>query len=261
MYILTTVFVFIFGLLIGSFLNVCIYRMPKGKSIVFPASHCPACEKNIAWYDNIPVVSFIVLGGKCRFCKTKISFRYPIVEMVTAILLAALFLKFGVTAKFLAYSVMSCGLVVATFVDFEIQEIPDEISIGGAVVGLALAFAFPSILGEAARMKALLNSVIGAVAGGGSIYLLGVAGKVMFKKEAMGGGDVKLMAFVGSIIGLKLVLLTFFIAPFLGVIPGIISKIRSGAETIPYGPFLSLAVIIAIFFGNQILSMFFGGII
>ena len=253
--------VFIFGSAIGSFLNVCIYRMPKNESIVFPASHCPQCCKNIFWYDNVPIVSYLILMGKCRFCKARIRLRYPVVEALTAMLLTALFLRFGITSKFLAYSVMSCGLIVATFVDFEIQEIPDEISLGGVVAGLLLALAFPSIMAETARWRAVLSSIAGAAAGGGSIFLLGLIGQLIFKKEAMGGGDVKLMAMIGSIIGLKLVLLTFFVAPFLGAMPGIILKIKNNAEVIPYGPFISLAALIVVFFGNKILSLLFGGLV
>lgn len=260
MTVLAAICVFVFGLLIGSFLNVCICRMPKNESIVLPASHCPNCKKDILWCDNIPVISYLLLLGKCRFCKTKISYRYPLVELLTALLLTALFFGFGITPKFFAYSVLVCGLIVATFVDFDIQEIPDEISLGGIVAGLVLAFIFPSIMGEAARFKGLLNSLIGALAGGGSIYLLGVFGKLAFKKEAMGGGDVKLMAMIGAFIGMKLVILTFFIAPFFGAVPGIILKMRDGREIIPYGPFLSLAAIVSIFFGNRMLSVFFGGL-
>lgn len=252
--------IFIFGLIVGSFLNVCICRMPKNESIVVPASHCPHCKKDILWCDNIPVISYLVLLGRCRFCKAKISYRYPLVELLTAFLLTALFSVFGITPKFFAYSVLACGLIVATFVDFEIQEIPDEISLGGIAAGLALAFIFPSIMTEASRLRGFLGSLIGAFAGGGSIYLLGVFGKFAFKKEAMGGGDVKLMAMIGSFLGLKLVILAFFIAPFFGAVPGIILKFKDGRETIPYGPFLSLSAIVAIFFGNRILGLFFGGL-
>ena len=252
--------VFILGLLIGSFLNVCIYRMPKGESIIFPESHCPNCKKKVLWYDNIPIVSYLALMGKCRACKAKISYRYPLVEALTALLLVALFVGFGMTPKFLAYSIMTCGLIVATFIDFEIQEIPDEISMGGIVVGVLLALAFPSIMGGAGRLHSLLDSAAGMIAGGGSIFLLGVIGKLAFKKDAMGGGDVKLMAMIGSILGVKLVILTFFIAPFLGAVPGVILRIRKGFETIPYGPFLSMAALISIFVGNKILGLLFGGL-
>ncbi len=253
--------IFVFGLLIGSFLNVCIYRMPKNESIIFPASHCPSCNKNIFWYDNIPVISYLALAGKCRFCKAKIRLRYPLVEILTAALLSALFLRFSITPKFFVYSIMTCGLIAATFVDFEITEIPDEISLGGLALGILMALVFPLVMGEATRLGAILASIAGAIVGGGSIYILGVLGKIAFKKEAMGGGDVKLMAMIGSIIGWKLVIMTFFIAPFFGAVPGIILKIKNGSETIPYGPFLSTAALVSVFFGNRIIGALFGGLI
>ena len=249
--------VFIFGSLVGSLLNVCIYRIPKGKSIIFPPSSCPNCAKSIPWHDNIPILSYILLGGRCRFCKAKISLRYLLVELITACLALALYMVFGPTPKFAAYAVMACGLIVATFVDFEINEIPDEISIGGFIAGLAFAFLFPSILGAGSRWQALLWSAIGSLAGGGSIYLMGFFGEMVFKKEAMGGGDVKLMAMIGAFIGWKMVLLTFFVAPLFGAVVGLILKIKDGREIIPYGPYLSLAALVAIFFGEQILRLLF----
>jgi len=263
-----TVIIFVLGLLIGSFLNVCIYRMPKNESIIFPASHCPDCKKSIPWYDNIPIVSYLALGGKCRSCKAGISLRYPLVEALTAAVLTALFVRFGVTPKFFAYSVMSCGLIVSTFIDFEIQEIPDAISIGGTAAGLILAFAFPSVMGGASRPRALLNSLAGLAAGAGSVLILKMAGTLAFREKvkklgigsAMGGGDVTLMAMIGSFLGAKLVLFTFFAAPFFGVIPAVIMKLRKGAEIIPYGPFLSMAALAAIFFGNRVLGLLFGGL-
>ncbi len=257
----TVILVFILGTVIGSFLNVCIYRMPKNESIIFPSSHCPSCKKNIHWYDNIPLLSYAALCGKCRFCGVKIPFRYPLVEIITGLLMTALFLRFGLTPKFAAYFIMSCGLIVSTFIDFEIQEIPDEISLGGLILGVVLSSAFPSIMDRTTHMSGFIYSVSGAAAGSGAIFLLGFLGKMVFKKEAMGGGDVKLMAMIGSIIGLKMVILVFFLAPFLGVIPGIVSKVRKGAETIPYGPFLSAAAIISVFFGNKILAFLFGGML
>lgn len=251
--------VFIFGSMIGSFLNVCIYRMPKGKSVVRPRSACPHCAKTILWYDNIPILSFFILRGKCRSCKGKISPRYFIVEFLTASLLTALFSVFGLNTKFYAYSFMSCALVIATFVDFEIGEIPDEVSIGGLVIALVIAFAMPSVFDTASRWQGLLASVLGALAGGASIYIIGFLGELVFKKEAMGGGDVKLMAMIGSILGWKLVLLTFFIAPIFGSVVGVTLRIRTGRETIPYGPYLSLAALIAVFFGERILKLLFLG--
>lgn len=256
---LVKIYIFIMGLIIGSFLNVCIYRLPKNKSIVSPPSHCPNCKKAILWYDNIPLLSYLVLGGKCRFCKVKISPRYFLVEALTGIAALLLFIGFGLTPKFFAYSVLTFGLIVATFVDFEIQEIPDQISIGGAITGLVVAFAFPSIFDTSSRLSSLLASFLGAFAGGLSIYLMGVFGKMAFKKEAMGGGDVKLMAMIGAFLGWREVLVVFFMAPFFGGIAGLILKLKDGRDIIPYGPYLSLAALVTIFFGNRILNFFLYG--
>ena len=254
------IIVFISGSIVGSFLNVCIYRLPKGRSVIFPGSHCPNCAVAIHWYDNIPILSYIFLGGRARCCKARISFRYFLVEVLTASAFLVLFSVFGLTPKFFAYTVMVSGLIVATFVDFEIQEIPDEVSIGGLVVGLFLAAAFPSILNETTRLNGFLNSFLGALAGGGMIYAMGILGEFAFKKEAMGGGDVKLLAMIGAFIGWKLVVLTFFLAPAFGSIVGIILKIRYGRDIIPYGPYLSLAAVCSIFFGERIFHLLFYGI-
>jgi leader peptidase (prepilin peptidase)/N-methyltransferase len=252
-------FVFMMGAIIGSFLNVCIYRMPRNKSIVFPASHCPHCEKDLYWYDNIPILSYMVLFGKCSFCRRKISSRYPIVEILTAALIVALFIKLGINVKFFVYSAFVCGLIVSTFIDMEFKEIPDSISLGGLILGLILAPIFPVLFDTAVRSASFVQSAIGALAGGGTIYAMGIFGRVLFKKDAMGGGDVKLMAMIGSILGWKLALLSFFIAPVFGAGVGIFMKMRSGDETIAYGPFLSMAAVISIFYGQVILRFLFYG--
>ncbi|MDD5428934.1 MAG: prepilin peptidase [Candidatus Omnitrophica bacterium] len=264
---IAAVFVFILGTALGSFFNVCIHRMPRGESIIFPASHCPACKKNILWYDNIPVLSYFALGGRCRSCKARISFRYPLVELATGFLLAALFVNFGLTPKFFAYSVMACVLIVSAFIDFETGYIFYEITIGGIIAGLLFAVLFPSVMNEAARIGSVLDSIAGLIAGGGSIFILKFLGTIAFKKKvdklgiksAMGEGDVVLMAMIGAFIGAKLVLFTFFAAPFFGVVPGIVAKIGKGKDTIPYGPFLAIAAFVAIFFGDAILRFLFGG--
>ena len=251
---------FIFGSIVGSFLNVCIYRLPKGRSVIVPGSHCPNCAQAIRWHDNIPILSYIFLGGKARCCRAKISLRYFIVEILTASAFLILFSVFGPTPKFFAYAVMVSSLIIATFVDFEIQEIPDEVSIGALAIGLIMAIAFPSVLNETARLDGFLNSFLGALAGGGMIYAMGILGEFAFKKEAMGGGDVKLLAMIGAFIGWKLAVLTFFLAPVFGSIVGIILKIRHGRDVIPYGPYLSLAAVCSIFFGERILHLLFHGI-
>jgi len=247
--------VFLFGLVIGSFLNVCIHRLPKNRSVISPPSHCPNCKTNIRWHDNIPVLSYILLGGKCRFCKSPISPRYPLVEILTAVIITLFFAVFGISARFFAYSLMGCGLIIATFVDFEINEIPDQVSIGGLIAGIIFSTAFPSLTGASAWPQGLLNSVIGMLAGGGSIYLMGLLGELVFKREAMGGGDVKLMAMIGAFLGWRLALMTFFIAPLFGAVIGVIMRMRDGREIIPYGPYLSLAALISVFFGERILNI------
>ena len=253
------IIVFVFGSIVGSFLNVCIYRLPKGRSVIVPGSYCPNCTAPIHWYDNIPIIGYVMLGGKARCCKAKISFRYFMVEVLSALAFLVLFLAFGLTPKFFAYAIMVSGLIIATFVDFEIQEIPDEVSIGGLAIGLILAMAFPSILNETSRLNGLMNSFLGALAGGGMIYVMGMLGEFAFKREAMGGGDVKLLAMIGAFIGWKLAILTFFLAPVFGSVVGIILKIKHGRDIIPYGPYLSLAAVCSIFFGERILHLLFYG--
>ena len=247
------IFLFAFGSAVGSFLNVCIHRLPKNESIINPPSHCPKCNKRIAWYDNIPLVSYILLGAKCRNCKSRISFRYFMVELLTASLFMTLYWRFGFNPTYLGMAILCCGLLVATFVDFEYQIIPDEISIGGIISGLIFAVVYPRLLGETSHIAGGLKSLLGIVAGGGSIYITGLLGSMAFKKEAMGGGDVKLMAAIGAFLGWEMALLTFFLAPISGAIVGLISKIKFKQNVIPYGPFLSLSAVACIFWGRDIL--------
>ena len=252
--------VFMIGAIIGSFLNVCIYRLPKKQSILFPPSYCPHCKKSILWYDNIPILSYLVLMGRCGFCRKKISSRYLVVEVLTAALILLLYIAFGVQAKLFVYSALISALIVATFIDIKTGEIPDEITLGGLVAGLAVSFGFPAIFDTASRVMALKSSAIGALAGGGAIFAMGLFGKVLFKKEAMGGGDVKLMALVGSVLGWELALVAFFIAPFFGAAVGLPLKMIQRRETIPYGPYLSLGAVIVIFHGHNILKVLFSGL-
>lgn len=251
--------VFIIGAIIGSFLNVCIYRIPKRQSVVFPPSHCPHCKKNIHWYDNIPILSYIILRGRCGFCRKKIRPRYIAIETLTACLMLGLFIYLGMGPKFIVYAAFVAALIVVAFIDLEIQEIPDEITLGGTVMAVLFSFLFPEIHDTSLKLAALFQAVAGALLGGGLIYAMGVLGGIVFKKEAMGGGDVKLMALIGAVLGWKLTALVFFIAPVPGAIVGIMQKRRKGAQTIPYGPHLALAAVIAIFFGNRILNFLLTG--
>lgn len=259
--------VFVFGAVIGSFLNVCIVRLPHEKSVVFPRSHCVHCKKMIAWYDNVPFLSYLALGGKCRHCKARISFRYFFVELVTALVFLGLYKYYGLTLILFPYLVMFSGFIVATFVDFEHRIIPDEISIGGMLAGLIFSLFIPQLHGfmptEEAGLwvyaKSFLFSIIGLLVGGGSIYAMGLLGDVLFKKESMGGGDVKLMAMIGAFLGWKYALLTFFIAPFFGAVYGIAEKIRTKDTAIAYGPFLVAGAVISMFYGPEIIDWILNG--
>ena len=250
-------FLFIIGAIWGSFMNVCIHRLPRKESIVRPRSHCPSCGKMIPWYDNIPVLSFLTLGGKCRFCKKRISVVYPIVEILSGLLCVLLFLNFGLTVKFFILWYFLSALIVVSFIDLRIHEIPDEITLSGIALGMIAAALYPPLLGKAGNLSSLFDSFLGVIAGGGSIYLLGFIGEFIFKKEAMGGGDVKLLAMIGAFIGWKLTIVTFFLAPLSGSIVGIALKIKKGEEIIPYGPHLSLAAVIALFWGERFIRGLF----
>jgi len=254
---MTIIFLFIIGAITGSFMNVCIYRLPRDESIVKPPSHCPSCGGRIPWFDNIPILSFLILRGKCRFCKKRIPARYIIVEALSGFICVLLFLHFGLTAKFFILWYLSSALLVASFIDLQFQEIPDIITLPGIVVGLVAAGLYPPLMGRLNNFPSFLDSLLGVLAGGGSIYLAGFIGEFIFKKESMGGGDVKLLAMIGSFIGWKLALFTFFLAPFFGSFVGIVLKIKEGREIIPYGPHLSLAAFVAILYGEEILKKLF----
>ncbi|KPK37956.1 MAG: hypothetical protein AMJ78_10725 [Omnitrophica WOR_2 bacterium SM23_29] len=246
---------FIFGSVVGSFLNVCIYRMPRGESIIYPWSHCTNCRRSIAWYDNIPFISYLILKGRCRYCMAKISFRYFIVEGLTATTFVLLLWRFNISLFYLIYAALISILIIISFIDLEHRIIPDELSLGGLILGLILSGLYPALHDKTSMILGLKNSLLGILVGGGSIYLIGLFGSAIFKKEAMGGGDVKLLAFIGAFLGWKLTLLTFFIAPILGSIVGVPLKLIKKQDTIPYGPFLSLATFISTFWGDKILNL------
>ncbi len=250
------IIVFVFGLVIGSFLNVCIYRIPLSKSIVFPSSACTFCGHPIRWFDNIPLVSFLILRGKCRDCSTPISARYFAVELLTALAGVGLLFYFSLCPAFFVYWLFTCALIVIVFIDIEHQEIPDEISLPGICFGMVLFTVF-KLGGAGTYAGSLLGSFLGVVAGGGSMFLLGVIGELIFRKQALGGGDVKLMAMLGAFLGWKLVILTFFLAPILGVGVGVFMKIKFRRDVIPYGPYLSLAALVSLLWGSRILDRLF----
>ena len=252
-YGIDVVLVFILGLIVGSFSNVCIYRIPKNESIIFPASHCPKCRSKIKPVDNIPLLSFILLKGRCRNCKSKISIQYPIVELLTGLTYLIIYLIYGLNIQTLVYIILSSALVIIAFIDLNEQIVPDIISLPGIVIGFILSFFVPYI--------SFINSALGVLVGGGIILIIGLAGSVIFKKEAMGGGDVKLAAMIGAFLGWRYIIISLFLGFFLGALAGIIlilSKIKSREDTVPFGPFIVLGSFITLFWGEKIISWYLG---
>ncbi|MBU1319845.1 MAG: prepilin peptidase [candidate division Zixibacteria bacterium] len=243
---------FLAGLAIGSFLNVVIYRLPRSKSLLWPRSACPTCGKTIPFYLNIPIFSYLMLLGKCRYCKTRISPRYLIIEFISGVVVVGYFAHFGLNWQGLAAMILTLTLIPVFFIDFEHRIIPDSISIPGIVVGfgLSLLTAEPGWLG----------SLIGILIGGGGLLLIGLLGDFIFKKESLGGGDVKLAAMLGAFLGWEKVLFVFIGSAVLGLIGAVIllavSKNVRENHQIPFGPFLAAAAVIALLFGDKLIGLY-----
>ncbi|HBY57790.1 MAG TPA: prepilin peptidase [Candidatus Atribacteria bacterium] len=248
--IIASIFVLLLGLIIGSFSNVCIYRIPRNESLIRPGSHCPKCNQPIKFYDNIPLVSFIILKGKCRYCKEKISWQYPLVEFLTAVLYLLLFLRYGLQLVTFVYMFFCSALIIITFIDLKENIIPDVLSLPFLLLGFLMSFFLKNL--------SPINSLLGILAGGGVLLLVAILGSFLFKKEAMGGGDIKLAAMVGAFLGWQLTLLSLFLSFFTGAIIGIVILIKNKGESdpIPFGPFIALGTIIALFFGNSIINWY-----
>lgn len=247
---MSALLVFIFGLMTGSFLNVCIFRMPREESVVFPRSYCPACKKQIAWYDNIPLGSFLVLGAKCRACKAPISWRYFGVELLTGLVWLYLWLTHGWSIEFIRGIFFLSVLTAITFADFETGLIPDALTLPGMVAGFILAGIQPQMMGETFWAAGMWQSFLGILAGGGALWLTAVLGEKVFKKDSMGGGDIKLLAFTGAFLGWQGAVLVFFAAPFFALPFALYQRFIAKAETIPYGPYLALAAVLVYFAPN-----------
>lgn len=249
--------IFIIGTIFGSFANVCIYRLPKGKSIIFPGSFCPNCNKSIRWYDNIPILSYIILKGKCRYCKEKISPRYFAVEFITGLLFFLNYIKFGISPSFYIYNLLVLSLIIVSFIDIDTFLISDVIVIPGIFIGLFFSALFPEIH-QMNLTEGFFYSLFGILLGGGIIIILGVIGKILFKKEAMGGGDVKLLGMIGAFLGWKSVFLTLFFGSLFGTLISLIlilMKKRKIDDYVPFGPYLTIGAVISIFFkGNNFLG-------
>ena len=252
---------FLYGICVGSFLNVCICRIPIGKSIIFPGSACMACQNPVKFYDNLPILSYILLKGKCRTCKAPFSIRYPLTEFLTGLSALFVYYKFGLSLDALLYFIFIAMLIVITFIDIDHQIIPDVISLPGIPIGVL----FAALSRNQEIWGALIESLIGILAGGGSLYLVALTYKTVTGKDGMGGGDIKLLAMIGALIGWKGVLFTIFAGSAIGTLLGIggmlYSKNMNMKLAIPFGPFLSMGAVIYIFFGPSIINWYFSRLI
>jgi len=270
-----TVLSFTWGACIGSFLNVCIYRIPRELSVVKPRSFCPACSKPIPWYCNIPILSYLVLGAKCGSCGARISARYFLVELSTAVLFLLVWMKFDSPGTGAAlwlvpaldwklvpvYWLMVSGLLLGTFVDFEHMIIPDRVTLGGIAAGIVLSVIVPSMHGVSGPLLGLAWSLAGAGTGWILMWSVAFFGKMIFMKDAMGFGDVKLLGAIGAFIGWKAVLFTVMFSSLIGSVAGVSLVVlhrRKMQSRIPYGPYLALAAIVWVLWGSNIWEAYLG---
>lgn len=268
--IIFLIWVVILGLVIGSFLNVCIYRVPLGKSLVYPGSSCTNCDSKISWYDNIPVLSYLILAGKCRKCKSRISIRYVTVELISGLLTGGFFYLFYMTGgkpveAVIIYILLGYALIVITFIDIDYLIVPNSITYSGVIVILVLSVACPEIyyvkllennldINFSLRFHSAISCLLGIAVSGGIIVFTAVVGQLILRKEAMGIGDAKLMCMCGGVIGWKLGIVTFFVAPFFGLFMAIPMLIFKKSNKIPYAPFLSMATLLVIFMRDYFLE-------
>lgn len=270
--LLTGILVFVFGLAIGSFLNVCILRIPEGKSIVLPASACPKCGAAIRPYDNIPVLSYAALRGKCRACKTPISWMYPVVELLTGTLFLGSWLAFGLTPLALKWAAFSAIMIVLVFTDLRERILPDVVNYTGLAIGLVVSLFVPPTDGSALWLStkifafppptpviSLIDALLGAALGSSLLWIVGEAYFRMRGREGMGLGDVKMMLMAGAFLGVKRTLLTILLGSVLGSLLGaafILTKRKGSDYELPFGSFLGAAAILVVFFGTPLVSWY-----
>ena len=260
---------FVLGGMIGSFLNVCVYRMPQGLSVVKPRSRCPKCENLLAWYDNFPIISWLILGAKCRNCKEPISWQYPLVEAITAVLFYLVFIKFGMTIATPIYMLLAASLVLVTFVDLTDWTIPNEVTFPGMPLGLVCAVVAMMVPDSGLMLDKPLMAILGLFLGGGVLYGLDMLSLLVLKKRGMGFGDVKLLAMLGAFFGPWGVLLIVVVSSFFGSVIGISMIVANkGKQTdvgeknighyLPFGPYIVLGGLVYLFFGPQIIDLYLG---
>lgn len=270
--IVTGTFAFLFGLAIGSFLNVCIVRIPERKSIVLPASACPKCAAAIRPYDNIPIASYLLLGGKCRNCKERISPMYPLVELLTGVLFLSCYLAFGLTPEAVKWAAFSAIMIVLVFTDLRKRILPDVVNYTGLGIGLAISFFTQPTDGTArwianrifafpppAPALSFVDALLGAAVGGALLWLVAEAYFRLRHREGMGLGDVKMMLMAGAFLGAKRTLLTIFAGSVLGSVLGlvfILTRRKQSDYELPFGSFLGMAALLVVFFGTPVVNWY-----
>ncbi len=247
-----TLLILIYGLIIGSFLNVCIYRIPREESIAWPGSHCPTCNHSLKWYDNIPLVSYLTLKGKCRYCKTKISAQYPIVESLNALLYIIMYFKFSFSVDFIFYSLISSVLLAIIFIDFKEMIIPDSLVLSIVVFTIIYKSVNYFLYGLSSD---IIGSILGMLLAGGLFLAI-----VLLSRGGMGGGDVTLIGALGFVLGVKYILLNIFLSFVLGAIISVFflaAKIKTRKDPIPFGPFIALGFFMTVLMGQSIINWYF----
>lgn len=240
--------IFMFGLLVGSFLNVCIYRIPRGESIAYPQSHCPECLNSIKWYDLIPVISYTFLGGKCRYCGERISLKYPLIELLTSGIFLIIYIKFGITFNLIRYLIMASFLIVIAIIDFETTDVFSITTYSG-IIGAILLCIIGSLLDGSSLVDGLLGGGVGA----------GIIALIVFLTKGMGEGDIEIAALCGIFLGWKGMIITLMSSFILGAIVGIlliVFKIKGRKDAIPFGPYLAIGALFSVLFTSNILSFY-----
>jgi len=247
-----TILVGVFGLAVGSFLNVCIYRLPLDESLVWPGSYCPRCRTSLRWYDNVPLFGYAMLRGRCRTCGVRISAMYPLIEAVTAVVFVAGYLLFGAQLLLMARLLFACAMIVLFVIDLQCRILPNIITLPGVLVGFASSLFLP---------PGWLDSLIGIMAGGGILLLIAEAYYRVRKEEGLGMGDVKMLAMIGAFLGWKLMLVTLVLSSFMGSIMGLtVIALKKGdmKYALPFGTFLAVGALVSSVVGDAVLNWYLG---
>jgi leader peptidase (prepilin peptidase)/N-methyltransferase len=250
---------FVFGAIIGSFLNVCIVRIPNDESVVHPGSRCPKCKAPIPFYCNIPLISYLFLMGRCRVCSERISPRYLFVELLTGLFAVALYYRFGIGFEFFVLFLFTAALIVISFIDLDVRIVPDVISLPGIVLGLLCSIIGYFFFADAGVIPTPASSLIGILTGGGFLLATAWLYEKVTGVEGMGGGDIKLLAMIGAFLGWPAVPLTLFVASLIGSVVGLACMLVTGAGrrlALPFAPFLCSGALVSIFFSDAIIQFY-----